>query len=173
MLFENIESMGGNAIMWRTGHSLIKTKMAETNALLAGEMSGHIFFKDRYFGFDDAIYAAVRLVEIMGNKKQSLAQLKDKMPSKVNTPEIRFQCDDSKKFDIVNEVKERLIANGTKINAIDGVRVKTDEGWWLLRASNTQDVLVARCEASNEENLDSLKNHVINELELTGICVNF
>lgn len=168
-LFEDIRSKGGNAIMWRTGHSLIKEKMSESGALLAGEMSGHVFFKDKYYGYDDALYAAVRLISILSNSEQSLAEIKDAMPAMVNTPELRFQCNDDIKFKVVDDVRDRLIESGIKVNEIDGVRVHSDEGWWLLRASNTQDVLVARCEASNDADLGLLKNTVIDQLELSGI----
>ncbi len=168
-LFENINAKGGNAIMWRTGHSLIKEKMSETGALLAGEMSGHIFFNDRYYGYDDALYAAVRLIGILGRTKESLADIIDAMPKMVNTPELRFQCDDDIKFKIIDDIKTRLINAGAKVNQIDGVRVKSDEGWWLLRASNTQDVLVARCEASNDEDLNLLKLTVFDQLKQSGV----
>jgi phosphomannomutase len=168
-LFKDINDHGGNAIMWRTGHSVIKEKMAKTNALLAGEMSGHIFFNDRYYGFDDALYAGIRLLEIVSKQEKSLAEIKDSMPTMVNTPELRFQCDDDIKFKIIDEVKYRLIKEGAKVNTIDGVRVNTNSGWWLLRASNTQDVLVARCEASNDENLDTLKLTIFNQLKQSGV----
>lgn len=168
-LFEDINSRGGNAIMWRTGHSLIKEKMSETGALLAGEMSGHIFFNDRYYGYDDALYAAVRLIGILARKEKSLAEIKDAMPKMVNTPELRFQCNDDTKFKVVDEVKARLTKAGIKLNEIDGVRVNSEKGWWLLRASNTQDVLVARCEASNDENLDLLKLTVFDQLKQSGV----
>ena len=168
-LFEDITSKGGNAIMWRTGHSLIKEKMSETGALLAGEMSGHVFFNDKYYGYDDALYAALRLISILSRSDKTLAEIKDAMPAMVNTPELRFQCDDEIKFQIVDDVKARLIKSGIKINSLDGVRVNSDEGWWLLRASNTQDVLVARCEASNDEDLDLLKRTVFDQLKQSGV----
>ncbi len=168
-LFDDIREKGGDAIMWRTGHSLIKEKMLETGALLAGEMSGHIFFNDRYYGYDDALYAALRLVGILARKEKSLAEIKDAMPKMVNTPELRFQCNDDIKFKVVDDVKDRLISSGAKVNQIDGVRVHSDEGWWLLRASNTQDVLVARCEASNDEDLDLLKLTVFDQLKQSGV----
>ena len=133
--------------MWKTGHSLIKSKMKETGAPLAGEMSGHIFFKHRWYGFDDALYAAVRLIEAVSASGKSLTELKDAMPQAVATPELRFQVDEVRKFAIVEEVRDRLSADGAKVDATDGVRVSTTDGWWLLRASNTQDVLVARAEA--------------------------
>src|SRR6185437_12785207 len=130
--------------------SLIKSKMKETGAPLAGEMSGHIFFKHRWYGFDDALYAAVRLIEAVSQSGRSLTELKDAMPNAVATPELRFQVDEARKFAVIDEVRERLSADGAKVDATDGVRVSTSEGWWLLRASNTQDVLVARAEAKDE-----------------------
>lgn len=168
-LFEDINAKGGDAIMWRTGHSLIKEKMAETGALLAGEMSGHVFFNDKYYGYDDALYAAARLLSILSTNGKSLAEIKDAMPEMVNTPELRFQCNDDVKFKVVDDVKARLTKAGVKLNEIDGVRVNSDKGWWLLRASNTQDVLVARCEASNDEDLDALKDTVFNQLKQSGV----
>jgi phosphomannomutase len=161
--------MGGNPIMWRTGHSLIKAKMAETGAPLAGEMSGHIFFADRYFGFDDGLYAAVRLLGYLASQPKSLAELRDGMPQPVNTPELRFPCSDTRKFDVVEEVKERVLASGTTIIDVDGLRVSTDDGWWLLRASNTQDVLVARCEANDQAGLQRLRDALVDQLTQSGI----
>ena len=141
VLFDKIAEFGGKPLMWRTGHSLIKTKMAETGAPLAGEMSGHIFFKDRYYGFDDALYAALRLIEGLSHRDESLSAIRDALPQVVNTPEMRFQCDDTLKFDIVTRVKDWLSGQtGIEISDADGVRVNTPDGWWLLRASNTQDV---------------------------------
>ena len=113
-LFEDINSKGGNAIMWRTGHSLIKEKMSETGALLAGEMSGHVFFNDKYYGYDDALYAALRLISILSRSDKTLAEIKDAMPAMVNTPELRFQCDDEIKFQIVDDVKARLTQSRCK-----------------------------------------------------------
>jgi phosphomannomutase len=168
-LFKDINDHGGNAIMSRTGHSVIKEKMSETNALLAGEMSGHIFFNDRYYGFDDGLYAGIRLLEIVSNQEQSLAEIKDSMPRMINTPELRFQCDDDVKFKIVDDVRNRVIKEGAMVNTIDGVRVNTSAGWWLLRASNTQDVLVARCEANNDVDLDLLKRTVFDQLKQSGV----
>ncbi|MCZ6773040.1 MAG: phosphomannomutase/phosphoglucomutase [Proteobacteria bacterium] len=168
-LFDEIARMGGNPIMWRTGHSLIKAKMAETGAPLAGEMSGHIFFADRYFGFDDGLYAAVRLLGYLASQPKSLAELRDGMPQPVNTPELRFPCSDTRKFDVVEEVKERVLASGATIIDVDGVRVSTDDGWWLLRASNTQDVLVARCEANDQAGLQRLRDALVDQLTQSGI----
>ena len=157
-LYDEIARAGGVPLMWRTGHSLIKTKMKEVKAPLAGEMSGHIFYADHYYGFDDALYAAIRLIEILSNGEQSLAEMRDTLPDMVNTPELRFPCAEERKFKVAGEVKEWLKGQpGVEVNDVDGVRVKTADGWWLLRASNTQDVLVARCEAKDEAGLARLK----------------
>jgi len=169
VLFDEIARMGGNPLMWRTGHSLIKSKMAETGAPLAGEMSGHIFFADRYYGYDDALYAAVRVLGIIARSNETLAQFRDTLPQVVNTPELRFPCSDERKFAVVDEVRARLQASGASIAAIDGVRVKTADGWWLLRASNTQDVLVARAEARSDSGLEALKTQLVGQLRASGV----
>jgi phosphomannomutase len=161
--------MGGKPLMWRTGHSLIKSKMAETGAPLAGEMSGHIFYADRYYGYDDALYAAVRLLGIIARNPGTLADFRDSLPVVVNTPELRFPCADERKFQVVEEVRARLEKSGAEVSAIDGVRVKTPEGWWLLRASNTQDVLVARAEARDEAGLEKLKALLADQLRASGV----
>src|SRR4029453_16902003 len=135
-------------LMWQTGHSLIKSKMVETKAPLAGEVAAHIFFSHHYFGFDDALYAAVRLLGLVARADESLAQMRDKLPSLVNTPEARFECAENRKFAIIKEIKERLQTAGAKVNDIDGVRVQTADGWGLLRASHTQDLLVGARESS-------------------------
>jgi phosphomannomutase len=169
VLFDEIGRMGGTPLMWKTGHSLIKSKMAEIGAPLAGEMSGHIFFADRYYGYDDALYAAVRLLSIVGKANESLADMRDRLPQVVNTPEIRFQCADDRKFAVVDEVKSRLQSAKADVNDVDGVRVLTKDGWWLLRASNTQDVLVARCESTSEAGLDRLKADLVAQLTQSGV----
>ena len=170
--FDAISEMGGNPIMWKTGHSLIKSKMVETGAPLAGEMSAHIFFKHRYYGYDDAVYAAVRLLSIVASSDKSLAEMRDDLPQLINTPEIRFDCPEERKFQVVDEVKSRLQGrSGIEVNDIDGVRVLSDDGWWLLRASNTQAVLVARCESSSEDGLARLKNTLADELKQSGIDI--
>ena len=161
--------MGGTPLMWNTGHSLIKAKMKETGAPLAGEMSGHIFFKHEWYGFDDALYAAVRLIRAVSQSGKSLTQLKSEMPISVATPELRFQVDESRKFAVITEVADRLAAEGAEVNKTDGVRVKTADGWWLLRASNTQDVLVARAEAQDQAGLDRLMATINGQLEASGI----
>ena len=168
-LFDRVGELGGSPLMWKTGHSLIKSKMKETGAPLAGEMSGHIFFKHRWYGFDDALYAAVRLIEAVSATGKSLTQLKDEMPTAVATPEMRFQVDESRKFAIVDEVRDRLAADGARVDATDGVRVSTADGWWLLRASNTQDVLVARAEAGDGPGLERLVEQIDRQLAKSGV----
>jgi phosphomannomutase len=168
-LFDKIAEMGGKPIMWRTGHSLIKAKMAELKAPLAGEMSGHVFFADRFYGFDDGLYAAVRLINVLAASDMTLAEMRDALPEVVNTPELRFPCGEERKFEVVEEVRRRLEAAGARVDATDGVRVNAGDGWWLLRASNTQDVLVARCEAKDEATLARLKDAVAAELRKSGI----
>ena len=169
VLFDGIAGLGGKPLMWKTGHSLIKSKMKETGAPLAGEMSGHIFFKHRWYGFDDALYAAVRLIEAVSQSGQSLTEIMDAMPGTTATPELRFQVDEVRKFAIVEEVRGRLAADGAKVDATDGVRVTTSDGWWLLRASNTQDVLVARAEAADEDGLDRLVAQIDDQLAKSGV----
>ncbi len=169
VLFDEIERCGGNPVMAATGHSIIKSKMAELSAPLAGEMSGHIFFADRYYGFDDALYAAVRLLDIVARADRSLAAMRDALPQVVNTPEIRFDVAEDRKFAVVDEVKARLAETDANVDDTDGVRVLSEHGWWLLRASNTQAVLVVRCESENEEGLSRLKAAVAGQLGLSGI----
>ncbi len=172
VLFDEIARAGGTPLMWKTGHSLIKAKMAELGAPFAGEMSAHLFFADRYHGFDDALYAAVRLIEILSHADWSLAEYRDALPPAVNTPEIRFPCADHRKVAVVDEVRARLQAAGAEMIEIDGVRVKSEDGWWLLRASNTQDVLVARCEAADQAGLARLKKALADQLEQSGLEVD-
>jgi phosphomannomutase len=155
--------------MWKTGHSLIKSKMKETSAPLAGEMSGHIFFKHRWYGFDDALYAAVRLIEAVSASGKSLTELMDEMPKSVATPEMRFPVDESRKFTVVQEVLARLTSGGAEVDNVDGARVNTPDGWWLLRASNTQDVLVARAEAKDHAALDRLVRQLDEQLATSGV----
>ncbi|MBA4748221.1 MAG: phosphomannomutase/phosphoglucomutase [Sphingopyxis sp.] len=168
-LFDRVAELGGQPLMWKTGHSLIKSKMKETGSPLAGEMSGHVFFKHRYYGFDDAIYAALRLIEAQSILEQSVTQLRSNMAEMINTPEMRFQVDESRKFAVVDEILARLAAEGADVNATDGARVNTPDGWWLLRASNTQDVLVARAEASSEAGLARLMDQIDAQLAASGL----
>ena len=132
-------------------------------------MSGHIFFADHYYGFDDALYAAVRLLDIVARADESLAAMRDALPQVLNTPEIRFDVTEDRKFTIVDEVRDRLTKNGAEVNVTDGVRVLNDDGWWLLRASNTQAVLVVRCESRTEDGLSRLKAEVSGQLKLSGL----
>ncbi len=168
-LYDRIAELGGKPLMWKTGHSLIKSKMKETGSPLAGEMSGHIFFKHQYYGFDDALYAAVRLIRASTQLGKSVTQLRSDMPQMINTPEMRFQVDESRKFAVIDEVLARLKAAGAEVNDTDGARVNTPDGWWLLRASNTQDVLVARAEAKDEAGLDRLMAQIDSQLAESGL----
>lgn len=168
-LYDRIAELGGKPLMWKTGHSLIKTKMKETGAPLAGEMSGHIFFAQDYYGFDDAQYAAVQLINAVHLIGKSMSEIRSAMPAIVNTPEMRFQVDESRKFAVIDEVLERLKAEGAEVNDTDGARVNTPDGWWLLRASNTQDVLVARAEARDQKGLDRLLAMIDAQLAASGL----
>lgn len=158
-LYDDIEKNGGRAIMWKAGHSLIKGKMKEEKALLAGEMSGHMFFADRYYGYDDAIYASARLLEILSKSGKKLSEILSDVPESFNTPEIRVDCPDNIKFQVVEKVKN-YFQKDYEIIDIDGVRVKFDNGWGLVRASNTQPVLVLRFESSTKDGLNSIKSFV-------------
>ena len=172
-LFDHVAAHGGEPLMWKTGHSLIKSKMKKTGSPLAGEMSGHVFFADTYYGFDDALYAGVRLLAAAARLGKSVTELKSAIPNMLNTPEMRFQVDEARKFPAIAEVTERLTTDPGPdvegVNATDGVRVNTKDGWWLLRASNTQDVLVARAESDTEEGLERLIAQIDAQLELSGL----
>lgn len=170
-LFDEVAAAGGKPLMWKTGHSLLKVKMAEEKSPLAGEMSGHVFFADRWYGFDDAMYAGIRLLNIVGGSPDTLAAMRDRLPQLVNTPELRFDCAEDRKFKVVEEVKERLKAAKANLNDVDGVRVSTADGWWLLRASNTQAVLVARCEARDQAGLDRLMTELKAALSASGVVM--
>ena len=143
--------------------------MKETGSPLAGEMSGHIFFKHEWYGFDDALYGAVRLIRAVSDSGKTLTELRSAMPPSIATPELRFPIDDTRKFAVVEEVAARLAVDGATVDTTDGVRVKTADGWWLLRASNTQDVLVARAESTNQAGLDRLMATINAQLEASGI----
>jgi len=170
VLFDEIARSGGRPLMWKTGHSLVKAKMAETGAPLAGEMSGHVFFAERWYGFDDALYAAVRLLGVVARLSEPLSAVRAALPQVVNTPELRLPCDDTRKFDVVREVAARLKAAGARVSDVDGVRVTTEDGWWLLRASNTQAVLVARAESTTgPAGLERLKAALADQLAASGI----
>jgi len=170
VLFDEIARAGGVPLMWKTGHSLIKAKMAEIACPLAGEMSGHVFFADHWYGFDDALYAAVRLLGIVARMSGPLSAVRAALPPVKNTPELRFDCEDTRKFKVIEEVAARLHAAGATLSDIDGVRVQTDDGWWLLRASNTQAVLVARAEASSDAGLERLKAALAEQLAASGLA---
>ncbi len=165
---EMIEKFGGTPVMWKTGHSILKKKMKELNSPFAGEMSGHLFFADRYFGYDDAIYASARLVELLSNTDKKLSELLSDVPKYFSTPEIRVETEsDEIKFEIAEKAK-KYFSDNYQVNDIDGVRILFGDGWGLVRASNTQPVLVLRFEARTEERLNELKNLVINKLKEFG-----
>ena len=169
-LLAGITAAGGAPLLHPTGHSLIKTKMKEIAAPLAGEMSGHIFFADRWYGFDDAIYAAVRLLRLVSAAEPGwLERRLDGLPPIISTPEIRIACPDDHKFGIITAVKQQLEAEGTSFVAIDGIRVEMPDGWWLLRASNTQPALIGRCEAATEAKLASFKLTIQQHLKRAGL----
>ena len=168
-LYDHVAQCGGKPLMWKTGHSLIKSKMKETGSPLAGEMSGHVFFADDYYGYDDALYAGVRLMTAAARLGKSVTQLRTDMPQMINTPEMRFQVDEARKFAAIDEVKDRLSGTDADVNGTDGVRVNTADGWWLLRASNTQDVLVARAESDSEQGLERLMAQIDEQLALSGL----
>ena len=175
-MFDEIERLGGKPIMWNTGHSLVKAKMAAENAPLAGELSGHIFFADGYYGFDDALYCSVRLINSVAATDAPFSSLSAHLPKLFNTPEVRMEVDESQKFSYVPEIAEKLKekeSDDFQINDIDGVRVKTPEGWWLLRPSNTQNVLVTRAEANSAEALETMKQMVEEAVASVGIEFKF
>ncbi|WP_447962179.1 phosphomannomutase/phosphoglucomutase [Nitrospira sp. Ecomares 2.1] len=175
-LYDDIHKQGGRGIMWKTGHSIIKAKMKEEKALLAGEMSGHLFFADRYYGYDDAIYASCRLIEILVKRKKPLSSLLADIPQTMVTPEIRVDCPDDQKFSLVEIVKNRLKHAASTQNlktsplpirdiiTIDGIRVRFDEGWGLIRASNTQPALVLRFEATSHAHLTQIQSYLEGQL---------
>lgn len=173
-LFDDITAHGGRALMWKTGHSLIKAKMIEEKAAIAGEMSGHLFFADTYYGFDDGLYSAVRLIDLVAHSPQSLAEMRASLPVLMNTPEIRIDVPAERKFAIVEEIRVRLqqeakAGAAMEVNEVDGVRVKISGGWWLARASNTQAALIVRCEAPDTDTLAALKAMVELHLAASGI----
>jgi phosphomannomutase/phosphoglucomutase len=163
-LYDDIAARGGNGIMWKAGHSLIKAKMKETGAAFAGEMSGHVFFADRYYGFDDAAYAGARLLEILTNTDKKLSELLADVPQTFSTPELRVECSDDIKFRVSDAIAERF-ARDHNVNTIDGARIDFEHGWGLVRPSNTQEMLVVRCEADTEEHLEEIKNTLLTAIE--------
>jgi phosphomannomutase/phosphoglucomutase len=163
-LFDDIVAKGGNPVMWKAGHSLIKAKMKETKAALAGEMSGHIFFADRFYGFDDATYAGARILEILSNTEKTLSELLSDLPLSFNTPELRVECPESRKFSVVDEIAE-LFSQTNEVIRIDGARIIFENGWGLVRASNTQAILVLRFEANSAEALAEIRATVESKLK--------
>lgn len=178
VMYDEIKKMGGKPLMWKTGHSLIKAKMYELKAPLAGELSGHIFFGDGWYGFDDGVYCGIRLIDAVIASGGPASALTASLPKTCNTPEIRFEVDEREKFNLVASVVKSVKAASAadpsiSVNDIDGARVNTPDGWWLLRASNTQNVLVTRCEAQSAEGLERLKTMVKNEVAKIGYSVSF
>ena len=172
VLFDEVKKLGGEIIMSQTGHSHVKNNLKKLKADLAGEMSGHIFFADNYYGFDDALYAAVKMLEIVNDNKKKLSELVDEIPVLYNTPEIRVECEDEVKFGIIKEVLNNIKNSNNELISIDGVRVINEEGWWLLRASNTQPALVVRCESFTKDGLENQKKNVLRELKKTSYSFN-
>ena len=172
VFFDEVTKAGGKALMGKTGHSLIKSKMKETGAKIAGEMSGHIFFADKYYGFDDALYAAIRIINIVSNLNCKLSDLRKTLPQTCSTPEIRIEVAEENKFQIVEDLKATLQENNIDFSDVDGIRADSDLGWWLLRASNTQSCLVARCEANSNENLKKLKEILRENLASLGVKID-
>lgn len=156
MMFDDVTAQGGQPLMWKTGHSHIKCKLKETNAVFAGEASGHVFFADRYYGFDDGLYAALRLIEYVASLDEPLSAVIDRMPVMQTTPELRIEVPEERKFIVIDEIRARLDAQQADYCAIDGVRMTTEDGWWLIRASNTQAAIIARAESADSQGLDRL-----------------
>jgi len=172
LLFDEIRRLGGTPVMCQTGHSIIKKRMVELQAPLAGEMSGHIFFADHYYGYDDALYATVRLIDFLARSDKTLGEIRDELPVFVNTPEIRLEVAEERKFELVDAVKINLRRANAELSDLDGVRVKTDGGWWLLRASNTQNALVVRCEARDQDGLVRQQEAVVRALRDAGMKID-
>ncbi|GAB4369963.1 MAG: phosphomannomutase/phosphoglucomutase [Kiloniellaceae bacterium] len=168
-LFDGVAAAGGKPLMWKTGHSVIKAKMKELGAPLAGEMAAHFVFADGFYGYDDGLYAAIRVLSILQSSEETLADFRDGLPQLVNTPELRVPCPEARKLAVVEEVKARLAAEGAEVTAIDGVRVKEKQGWWLLRASNTENALTVRCEAADAAGLKALTQRLSDQLKASGL----
>jgi len=176
VMFDEIDRLGGKGVMWKTGHSLIKDKMSELNAPLAGELSGHIFFADKYYGFDDALYCGIRLMNEVSASDGALSALTKDLPVLFNTPEIRIEVDEDKKFGITPQIIENMrpdLPEGTDLDDIDGIRISNADGWWLLRASNTQAVLVFRAESNSEKGLERLKDMAFQQVKRAGYILDF
>jgi phosphomannomutase len=170
-VFSDIKAHGGTPLMWKTGHAHIKTKLAETGAKFAGEASGHIFFADEYYGYDDGIYAALRLIRLVAESGKKLSELVDALPTLHASAEMRIDCADDKKFGVIDTIATQLAEQGATVNTLDGVRVSTTDGWWLIRASNTQAALVARAEGATPEALDRLMQALYQALNRNGIAL--
>jgi phosphomannomutase len=168
-VFDRIAALGGKPVMWKTGHSLLKSKMNETGALLAGEMSGHIFFGRDWYGFDDALLAAVRLIAACVRANRSMTAIRSAMPERIDTPDLRFAVPEERKFALIAEIAERLGREGARIDTTDGIRVRTPDGWWLLRASNTQAMLTARAESGDAAGLARLLDAIAEALAVCGV----
>jgi phosphomannomutase len=168
-IFSGIAEAGGRPLMWKTGHSVIKAKMKEVGAPFGGEMAAHFVFADRFYGYDDGLYAAIRVLSILQSGAQTLAGFRDSLPRLVNTPELRVPCPDARKKAVVEEVRARVAARGADVTDIDGVRVREQGGWWLLRASNTEDALTLRCEAPDAARLKALTGRLADELRASGL----
>ncbi|MFY9590061.1 phosphomannomutase/phosphoglucomutase [Rickettsia endosymbiont of Halotydeus destructor] len=173
LVIDQIKSYGGQPLIWRTGHPFIKSKMQETNALLAGEMSGHIFFADKYYGYDDAVYAALRFLDLLSRSNKSLDEFIENLPKSYSTPEIKIAVSDTMKFKIIAEIKEQLLKEGVEFNDIDGVRVNTEQGWWLLRSSNTEPAIIARAESISENGLEKITATINRYLKKYELLINY
>lgn len=171
-VFDAISKIGALPMIWKTGHSNIKSKMAETKALLGGEVSGHIFFADKYYGFDDGIYGALRLIELLGQSDLKLSEMLKGIPETLVSPEHRIECEDDRKFDVINEIKNRLDKMSISYNDIDGVRVNAEDGWWLIRASNTEPSLVLRYEANSPSALKIIQKQIKDQLIASNISIS-
>ncbi len=169
VLFDGIAAAGGKPLMWKTGHSVIKAKMKELGAPFGGEMAAHFVFAEGFYGYDDALYTAIRVLSILQSGGTALADFRDGLPNLLNTPELRIPCPDARKKVVVEEVKARLAAEGAAVTDIDGVRVREEGGWWLLRASNTEDALTLRCEAPDQASLDRLTARLAAQLKASGL----
>ncbi|MGL4226742.1 MAG: phosphomannomutase/phosphoglucomutase, partial [Rickettsia sp.] len=172
-IVDRIKSFGGNPIIWRTGHPFIKSKMLETKALLAGEMSGHIFFADKYFGFDDAIYAALRFLDLLSRSSKTLDERIEDLPKSYSTPEIKIFVSSELKLKIIEEIKQKLLDDKIEFNDVDGVRVNTEHGWWLLRSSNTESIIVARAESASKNGLDAIITIINEHLKKYGLLIDY
>jgi len=173
VFFEEVTKMGCKPVMCKTGHSIIKDKMKELNSPLSGEMSGHVMYKDNFYGYDDAMYVALRFLQVLSKKDQSLSKIMERYPKTYSTPETRFEVDETRKFSIVEEISDRLSKKNVKILDIDGVRVENKDGWWAIRASNTQNALTVRAEAVNLTILKKMTQNIENELKLSGVDFKF